>query len=251
MSRAARQLEARRQQALLVQLEAPFRRAMAAEIERATREMVRVWELTGEVPTQADHLANIEALFAPMAVDATTVFGGRVLRAAKRAGQVLERKDFATTMAQIALRYISLEAVRRRIVQIAETTRSQIVSAVAAGYEAGMGQAEIAKEILRQVPDLVRGDKGRAAVIARTETHGAANNGANEAAKELGVAYMREWIAAADKRTRQSHIDAEVQRVGPDEPFIVGGAALMYPGDPNGPPKEVVNCRCCVGFVVD
>ena len=118
-------------------------------------------------------------------------------------------------------------------------------------WEVIRGQGTVGIELLRQVPDLVRGDKEGAAVTERTEAHGAANNGANEAAKELGVAYMREWIAAADKRTRQSHIDAEVQRVGPDEPFIVGGAALMYPGDPNAPPEETINCRCGVGFVVD
>jgi hypothetical protein len=36
-----------------------------------------------------------------------------------------------------------------------------------------------------------------------------------------------------------------------DEPFTVGGASLMYPGDPAGPAEEVINCRCCVGFIVD
>lgn len=244
----ARSDEIARQQRLLDRLESVFRRAMAAEIESASREMVRVWELTGEVPTVAQHFQAIEALFIPMAERATLAFGGRVLSQGKAKGYRLETKDFAETMTRIALRYVALEAVRRRIVSISDTTRARIVSGVAAGFEAGLGQAEVAKEILARVPDLGR---ARAGIIARTETHGAANNGATEAAKELGIEYKREWLAAEDKRTRETHAAADGDIVGKDEPFTVGGASLMYPGDPAGPAAETINCRCVVAFVVD
>jgi uncharacterized protein with gpF-like domain len=30
------------------------------------------------------------------------------------------------------------------------------------------------------------------------------------------------------------------------QPFIVGGARLMQPGDPAGPPGETIQCRCTV-----
>jgi len=39
--------------------------------------------------------------------------------------------------------------------------------------------------------------------------------------------------------------------VGMNEPFLVGGASLMYPGDPNGPASEIINCRCVARPVVD
>ena len=29
-----------------------------------------------------------------------------------------------------------------------------------------------------------------------------------------------------------------------DEPFVVDGEELMYPGDENGSPENVINCQC-------
>jgi uncharacterized protein with gpF-like domain len=98
-----------------------------------------------------------------------------------------------------------------------------------------------------QVPAFSR---QRAALIARTETHGAANFGAQEAAKETGLQLRKEWVSASDERTRDSHRRADGQVVGMDEPFRIGGARLMYPGDPDGPADETINCRCAVAHQV-
>jgi hypothetical protein len=35
-----------------------------------------------------------------------------------------------------------------------------------------------------------------------------------------------------------------------EKAFRVGGYDLMYPGDPNGPAQEVINCRCFTFAVV-
>lgn len=87
----------------------------------------------------------------------------------------------------------------------------------------------------------------RRAAIARTEVVRVHNASTMYAAMRSGAA-AKEWIAKNDNKTRHTH------RIGRTwgapyivpiyEPFIVGGAALMYPGDPAGPPEEVVNCRC-------
>lgn len=47
-----------------------------------------------------------------------------------------------------------------------------------------------------------------------------------------------------DTRTRPTHHEADGQRTLLTEPFIVGGARLLYPGDPRGPAQEVIQCRC-------
>lgn len=92
----------------------------------------------------------------------------------------------------------------------------------------------------------------RAETIARTEAmaavHGAQEQAIEQALDKGGidpaaVAYV--WRTAGDKRVRDSHraMDGQVARRG--EAFTTGsGAKLRYPGDPSGPPGEVINCRC-------
>jgi len=192
---------------------------------------------------------RMEAVYQQMALAAVTAFGGRILEQGKSAGIVLERKeDFAQTMSRVALGYIQQESIRRRITDVTETTRRQIVGAVDRGYQDGIGTAEVARNIRGLVNDLA---SFRADAIARTETHGAANFGSDSAAKLTGLPLKREWLAAKDERTRESHAEADGQIRGPEEPFQVGGALLMYPGDPSGPGNEVINCRCVLGYVVE
>jgi hypothetical protein len=53
------------------------------------------------------------------------------------------------------------------------------------------------------------------------------------------------WRATHDNRTRDSHAEMDGQEVAMGEMFITGdGNALEFPGDPNGPPEEIINCRC-------
>lgn len=240
--------EQRRQSRLLDRLDRQFARLFRAEIARAMRELAEQYRITGDVGAPRDHVQNIEAIFRQLAATCVEQFGARIIDQGKAAGHLLETKDFAATMARLALGYIGQEAIRRRIVSIADTTRQQVINAVAIGYSEGLGQAGVADFILARVPEF---STYRANLIARTETHGAANYGASEAARETGLPLRKEWIAAADERTRQSHADADGQIVGQDETFDVGGHRLQFPGDPAGPAGEVINCRCSLGWIVD
>ena len=86
----------------------------------------------------------------------------------------------------------------------------------------------------------------QAARIARTEVHTASVIGADTAARSTGLTMVKEWLAAEDKRTRESHAEADGQEVALDESFEVGGVLLEFPGDPKGPAKEIINCRCAI-----
>jgi uncharacterized protein with gpF-like domain len=240
--------EQRRQSLLLDRMEGRYARAFAAEIARASREMVQAYEVTGEVGSPRDHYEAMEREFQRMAAQAALTFGGRILEQGKSAGLILERKeDFAQRMTRLALQYVGQEAVRRKITSITETTRARIVSLVDQGYREGLGVAEIARGIRDRIPGM---SQLRGALIARTETHGAANFGANVAAKETGLTLRKEWVAAAGERTREAHAAADGQIVGMDDAFDVGGESLMYPGDPSGSPENVINCRCGISHIV-
>lgn len=95
----------------------------------------------------------------------------------------------------------------------------------------------------------------RAMTVARTETMGATNAGVFRAAEleaesRGDVAPFKQWISTEDKRTRPTHVAADQQRTLLREPFVVGGARLLFPGDPRGPAAEVINCRCTLLPVV-
>jgi len=89
----------------------------------------------------------------------------------------------------------------------------------------------------------------RAQVIARTEVHNASSHGSLTQVRGLGVTGVtKEWVAATDARTRDSHHAANGQRVGVNDMFSVGGSFMDRPGD--GPPRETVNCRCVMTYDV-
>jgi len=239
--------EQRRQVILLDRLEIGFAKRVRGELARAMQDMITVYEHTGEVPLARDHIDRLTMLYQSMAIATMAVFGGRVVQMGKDGGQALETKDFAATMARIALGYIASEMIRARITYVANTTRQQIVNAVDRGYQEGLGQFGVAKLVREAIPIMTT---ARAAMIARTETHGAANAGAFAAADETGLLLDKEWISAEDERTREDHALANGQIVAKDVPFDIGGDALMYPGDPSGIAEQVINCRCAMGWVV-
>ena len=112
-----------------------------------------------------------------------------------------------------------------------------------------LSEDKIVKILAKYRSDLVA---DRAKTIARTEAMAALHSGQREMYEQairdglVGADEIeREWSASGDNRVRESHREMDGQKVGWDEPFTTpGGASLMFPGDPNGPAEEVINCRC-------
>lgn len=110
----------------------------------------------------------------------------------------------------------------------------------------GISSGAMYAEIARNIASWGRIPMNNAMRIARTEAHRIqiqATADAQWKAKENGADVVKQWDAALDKRTRDSHarVDGEIREL--DEKFSNG---LEYPGDPKGRPEEVINCRCAL-----
>lgn len=161
-----------------------------------------------------------------------------------------EKKDMRDTFRLSMSRFIArwgLDKARK----ITAATRDFVREKILKGIADGLGTREIARSFREQITGIgTLNPVQRAEVIARTETHTAANYAQREAVRAIDLpGVQKEWLAVEDARTRESHAQADGQVVGMDEPFVVGGAHLMFPGDPDGPAEEIINCRCVIAFI--
>ena len=136
----------------------------------------------------------------------------------------------------------------RRVTGIRKTTAKKIRAVITRGHAAGLSAEEIGAE-MRKVTRSVYVQR-RAEVIARTEIHFAAERAAFLTAKRSGLRTMKVWASMEDQRVRPAHAAANNQVRPLDEPFLVGGEELMHPGDPNGSPENIINCRCVCVFTL-
>lgn len=91
-------------------------------------------------------------------------------------------------------------------------------------------------------------------IFARTMMTGAQNAGRLEAmreARDMGIKVKKRWLATLDSRTRDTHRDLDGVSVDVDQPFIIDGRRIMFPGDPNADADLVFNCRCTLIYDYD
>lgn len=129
-----------------------------------------------------------------------------------------------------------------RVRAVARRSQAIITKAVADAAGQGLGEREAGRFVRQALSG--RMAVSRARTIARTEIGAAQNAGMIDAAEELKVRYLKEWIAIEDGRTRLSHSTVDGKKIPREQKFRVGDAELEYPGDPSGPPEEIINCRC-------
>ncbi len=142
-----------------------------------------------------------------------------------------------------------------QIVDIASTTQLNVMRIIRESYEAGLTIPDTAKAIKVGMREA---NTARAVLIARTEMVGAVNGGSLAASQIVSDAsgatgegrMLKVWLTAEGavwpRHEEYDDLDGQTQEL--DAPFDVGGEELMFPGDPDGPPEEVCNCRCALAY---
>lgn len=219
-----------------------------AAINRAVSASIEAYKARGSLDyALRDHAPEIERLLVASYQATIDRFGKRVFDALGKSARPMERKDDQSAFDMAAQTWIS-RYTAQKVQSISQTTRRQIIDAISEGESQGLGIDATARLVRVNAGGVIAST--RAAIIARTESHAAATFGGDAAVEALGLPNVqREWMAASDARTRETHQAADGQRVGMDEPFQVGGSSLMRPGDPAGPPEESINCRCTIGYI--
>jgi hypothetical protein len=140
-----------------------------------------------------------------------------------------------------------LAEVRNRMVRIPDEVFDLVAGQISQGVNLGDSIPELAMRV-DNVLSTTKSERwrNRAVVVARTEAIGAMNAGRLEAfkivAEDEDGPMEKLWLATEDSRTRETHQEADGQRVALASPFSVGLAQLQFPGDPSGPPQEVIQC---------
>lgn len=181
------------------------------------------------------------------------ILQGEILQAIGLAFTRILGPEYRWTARPFVTQYLA--EVRNRLVRIPEEVYDLVAGQVAQGVNLGESIPKLAARVdsVLSTTESARWPN-RATVIARTETIGALNAGRYDAfrvvAADADEPLYSMWLATDDGRTRHTHVEAEGQRVPVGTPFQVGGFELRFPGDPAGPPQEVIQCRC-VPLLVD
>lgn len=159
-----------------------------------------------------------------------------------------ERLASIPTTRELQSRYML--SVRNRMVDTPDSVFRAIAADIDKGLALGESPSVLADRVQKSLGPQTGDWQGRAMTVARTESAGAQSAATLDAAllrqEVLGEEIESVWTATVDSKTRPEHFAADGQRVKLGSAFDVGGYALRYPGDDQGPPEMVINCRCAL-----
>lgn len=143
----------------------------------------------------------------------------------------------------------NLALTHNLLVRIPDEVHALVVKEILEASNAAESKEQIAQRV-DNVLDYTGSENWphRARVIAQTESTRHRNSSALAHAllveRQDRRILMKQWDTTMDEKERAAHRLANDKVVTLNQPFIVGGEEMMFPGDPTGSPENVCNCRC-------
>lgn len=119
--------------------------------------------------------------------------------------------------------------------------KKQITTSVTSSILQGKSIKHMADDLQKRITTMSRDSAIRTARTAVTGAQNAGRMDSYAAAEKMGIKLKKRWLATLDARTRHSHAMLDGEQVAQDKKFSNG---CRFPGDPQGPPWEIYNCRC-------
>ena len=126
--------------------------------------------------------------------------------------------------------------------------KKQITASVTSSILQGKSIKHMADDLQKRITTMSRDSAIRTARTAVTGAQNAGRMDSYAAAEKMGIKLKKEWLATLDARTRHSHAMLDGEQVAQEKKFSNG---CRFPGDPQGPPWEIYNCRCTLIAAVD
>lgn len=126
--------------------------------------------------------------------------------------------------------------------------KKQVTASVTSSILQGKSIKHMADDLQKRITTMSRDSAIRTARTAVTGAQNAGRMDSYAAAQKMGIKLKKEWLATLDSRTRHSHAMLDGEKVDQDKKFSNG---CRFPGDPQGPPWEIYNCRCTLVAAVD
>lgn len=231
-------------------LQSGFARALAPrlrkEFDRVAGDAAKAYE-SGKSVDEAlvEHPSRVTKILIPSLIASATAFSDRAKKMIKKSYEELEAKDTETELSSRIAGFARRRA-RSSMARVSNTTKTRINRVIVRGIENGDDRTKIAEDIRRRTGGKV--GAARAKVIATTEVHSAANAGELESVKSFDVPLRKEWMSMNDELVREDHQEVDGDEVELDDSFEVGDDKLQFPGDPDAPPSQTVNCRCIMVY---
>jgi hypothetical protein len=175
-------------------------------------------------------------------------------------GRELIEKPLYDAGLAVALPFISTHVLeqmqdfaRLKISQVGSDAMYRIQSELTLGMTGAKSSQDVIAAVGRNLdnPSIFTSISARALAITKHESgkvfSKASQENMAEANKTLKGELRKQWSHAGHpKAARTSHLEADGQIVGVDEPFILPGTGveIMYPRDDSAPLEETMGCGC-------